>query len=75
MLQSDTVKQLSSLRTQKIRRYFMSGNFSEVPSIKLVIFLVNRGSGWSLFSGGCFLELVVNTGLTVHSTEIKGLIL
>jgi hypothetical protein len=52
----------------------MSGSFSEVPSIKLVIFLFGRGSGSSLFTGSCFSELVVNTGLTVHSTEIKGLI-
>ncbi len=50
---------------KKTVRCFKGNYYSEVPPIKLFIFLVDRGSGWSLFTGGRCSEVVVNTGLTL----------
>ncbi len=40
----------------------LSGHCSEVA---LVLIMLGRDLGWSLLTGGCYSELVVNTSLTV----------
>jgi len=44
------------------------GRCSEVV---LVLKLLGRDLGWSLLTGGCYSEVVVSTGLTVHSNKIE----
>ncbi len=48
--------------------YLTGGRCSEVD---LVLKLLGRDLEWPLLTGGCYSEVVVNTGLTVHPFSIR----
>ncbi len=55
----------ATLGTPQKAALFRGSCNSEVSPIKLALIWDAWGSDWSLLTGGCYLEVVVNTGLTV----------